>query len=222
MMNILKKNRYILSLLLLLLLIIFYTPFMNILANINKYTHEESGYLITENRLLKSENSDLKREIESISKLEPYAKYNYSLTRLSYRELYNDSIITILGGEDKDYHIGNAVINENGLVGIITEVSTHYSKVKIIKNIKDFSVKINNSYGSISKYIDNLLLVENVSNYEDIHLNDEVYTSTLGGIHESLYIGYVYKIEDEKINKNIYIKSNVDFNNLSYMYVVGD
>lgn len=222
MMNLLKKNRIFYYFIILFLIITFHQPFINILANINTFTKEKDDYLVAENNLLKTENKALKEDINSLSDLGQYAKYNYSLTRLSYRELYNNSTIYILGGEDKNYNVGNALINSLGLVGIITEVKKNYSKVRILPDLKDFSVKINNSYGSISSFKDGLLLVMNISNYDDIHLNDEVYTSSLGNIHESLYIGYVYKIEEHNINKDIYIKTKVDFNNLNYMYVVGE
>ena len=222
MQNFMKKLKVHYYLIIILLILLYHNTFINILSNINSFTKSDSDVTKAENKILKTENITLKEELANVTSLKPYAKYNYSLTRLSYREVYNSSVIYIRGGLDKNYAKGNALINEKGLVGIISEVYDTYSKATLIYDIDNFSIKINDSYGSITSYDGDLLLVKNISNYDNIHLNDEVYTSSLGILHESLYIGYVKKIEEHDISKDIYIKTDVDFNNLSYMYVVGE
>ncbi len=222
MMNIIKKIKLYHALIIFLILILLYEPFINVMSYINIITSPINDNANTELTLLKEENNYLKEELANLTNLEPFAEYNYSLTRLSYQELYNDKVITIMGGKDKDYKQGNVLINDKGVVGVIKDVSEHTSIVNLLFALNNFSVKINDAYGTISDYQDGYLIVKNISNYESVALNDEVYTSSLGQIHESLYVGYVYKILDHDFSKEIYIKSDVDYNNLNYMYVVGE
>ena len=65
------------------------------------------------------------------------------------------------------------------------------------------------------------LIISNISNYDDIDLNDEVYTSTLGSIKDKIYVGKVNKISSLATEKIIYVKSNVDIKDVNYLYVVG-
>lgn len=218
-LRIIKKN-YLL--IILLALFIYKSAFINLFANINSLLTKKDNYPASEINILKEENNSLKEELKNISKLDSYASYNYSLTRLSYRSLYDDYEIHIQGGTDKNYKENYAVLNSEGLVGIITSVDKHESKVKLLSGIPNLSVKINDTYGTLSAYEDNLLIINNISNYSKINLNDEVYTSTLGKIKERIFIGTVYKVEEADIEKRIYVKSKVDFNNINYLYVVGD
>ena len=72
------------------------------------------------------------------------------------------------------------------------------------------------------EYDGKYLNVKDISREANINLNDEVYTSTLGNIKEKLYIGRVINLEDKTISKEIIIESNVDFNNLNYLLIIGD
>lgn len=214
------KNYYIY--LVLFLLFIFKGTFINIVDNIGFLFTNNKNKDLAEIRLLQNQVNDLKKEYKDITSLENYAKYNYDITRISYRVSYKSDEFYIYGGKNKSYDINYAVMNEDGLVGIITEVYKDYSKVKILTSITNLSVKIKNTYGTITQYSDSLFKVSDLSNYDKIRLNDLVYTSSLGTIKESIYIGYVVKIEENDISKTIYIKNNVDFNSLSYLYVVGE
>lgn len=218
-LSIIKKHYF---LIILLFILIYHNAFLNLLANISILTKKNDNIENAEISILKEENKYLKEELASISNLSIYASYNYSLTRMSYRAIYDNHEIYIIGGKDKKYDINYAVINEHGLVGIITETLENKSKVNLLSGIPNLSVKINDSYGTLSGYEEGFLIINNISNYSKINLNDEVYTSSLGILKERLFIGTVYRIEDEDISKKIYVKTKVDFNNLNYLYVVGD
>lgn len=217
-LRIIKRNYF---LIILLALFIFRSSLINLLANINTYITKPDNYENAEINILKEENNSLKEELQNLSNLEIYANYGYSLTRLSYRNIYDNYEIYIQGGSEKKYQENYAVINSAGLVGIIDSVNKNDSKVRLLSGIPSLSVKINDTYGTLSGYEDNLLIISNISNYSKINLNDEVYTSTLGAIKEKILVGTVYKVEDKDIEKKIYVKSKVDFNNLNYLYVVG-
>ncbi len=218
-LRIIKKNYFLIFI---LALFIFKSTFINLLANINTLITKQDNYPNAEINILKEENSALKDELKKLSNLDIYANYGYSLTRLSYRSMYNNHEIHIQGGDDLKYKENNAVINSEGLVGIISNVMPHESKVQLLSGVPNLSVKINDTYGTLSAYEEGFLIISNISNYSKIDLNDEVYTSTLGAIKEKIFIGTVYKIEESDIEKKIYIKSKVDFHNLNYLYVVGD
>ena len=204
------------------MLLIYKSAFINLIANINVMFTKKDNVVNTEINLLKEENKHLKEELLNLTNLDLYANYNYSLTRMSYRSIYDNHEIYIQGGSDKNYDANYAVINSSGLVGIITEVKNNESIVKLLSGIPNLSVRINDTYGTLSNYEDGFLIISNISNYSQINLNDEVYTSTLGTIKEHIFIGNVYKIEDGDISKKVYVKSKVDFENLNYLYVVGD
>ena len=123
-----------------------------------------------------------------------------------------------------------AVVNSNGLIGIIDKVYKNYSIVKLITTSNDnkISVKIKKDntylYGTITSYKDNLFLLEGITNYQDISLNSDVLTTGYGVFPSDILIGKVTKIEENKYNtsKIIYVKSNVNFNEINYVSILGN
>lgn len=217
MMKIIKNSYFYF---ILLIIILNHSTFINIITNFSKIATNNDNIDIAELNILKDENAYLKEELNKISSLSSYANYNYKISRLSYRDPKNRSIFYINGGKNEDFKIGYALVNNEGLVGLITEVYDSYSKCSTIDNI-DISISINNIYGTITKNDDIYLISNNFSNKDDINLNDIVYTSELGIIKESIKIGTVKKIDNSDISKTIYIEPFVDFNNISYLYVIG-
>lgn len=149
--------------------------------------------------------------------------YNYKLSKIIFKESYNTNKYNIQYGKN-DYIIkGLGVINEFGLIGKITSVNDNTSELTTLKELKDVSVIIKDIPGKLNyNYKKESFIVSDISNYDDIHINDKVYTSGYGTIKEKLYIGKVIKVENETISKKIYVKSEVDFNNLNYILIVGD
>lgn len=146
---------------------------------------------------------------------------SYILGKLAFRDVYNFfDYMTIY--TDTLVNAGNIVINEKGLIGIINKTNNNESKVKLLTNINNLSVKVSSSYGIISSYDkkNNLLLVKNISNYKKINIGDEVLTSGLTNIDGGIKVGKVEKIEEKNIEKYIYVKPYVDFNNINYVYVI--
>lgn len=205
-----------------LIILLSHSLIINLVTNFNRLITDNKNEYLTEVNILKEENEYLKKEINNITKLNSYANYNYKLTRLSYRSVNNKNIFYINGGKDNNFQENYALVNELGLVGIISKVNDTYSECNTILNIDNLSIKINNSYGTISKYEDYYLISEDFSNKDDTKLNDIVYTSELGTVKESIKIGIVKKIDNTSITKKIYIEPFVDFNNISYLYVIGE
>ena len=149
--------------------------------------------------------------------------YTYIVSKITYKESYNTTKYIIQYGSNDNVSIGLAVTNEYGLIGKITKVNKHTSELTTIKDLKDLSVVINESYGKLNyDYNNDLFIISDISNYDKVHINDEVYTSGYGTIKEKLYIGKVTNIEVKDFKKIIYITSLVNFNNLNYVLIVGD
>jgi rod shape-determining protein MreC len=214
------RNSYIYFILIIIAL--NFSLIVNFITNISKLLLDNTGLYETEINLLTSENNYLKDELSNITELSTYANYNYTITRLSFRSVDNKNIFYINGGNNNNFKTNYALVNSNGLVGIITEVYDDYSICNTINNLNNLSIKINNNYGTISEYDGEYLISKDFSNQDNTNLNDIVYTSELGIVKESIKIGTITKIENTSITKTIYIKPFVDFNNISYLYVVGD
>lgn len=216
-----KIMKYSFPYFIIIIIILCHSLIINLITNINKLiTNNENEYL-TEVNILKEENNYLKKEIDNITKLSEYANYNYKLTRLSYRSVSDKNKFYINGGKDQDFYENYALVNNLGLVGIISKVNDTYSECNTILKANNLSIKINDAYGTIKSYEDYYLISEDFSNKDNTKLNDIVYTSELGLVKESIKIGTVKKIDNTSINKKIYIEPFVDFNNISYLYVIG-
>ena len=119
------------------------------------------------------------------------------------------------------------IINENGLIGFVKRTSNFISQVDLINGVDEnnsFAVFIksgnNNILGVLSEYDKkkNLFKVKDIITNNDIKENDEVVLKE----NESIYIGSVVRQEydEENLSKIVWIKSNVDFDNLLYVLVV--
>lgn len=149
--------------------------------------------------------------------------YNYLVSKVIYKESYSMGNFIIQYGSNNNVSDGLGVINEYGVVGKITKVDKKVSELTLLRDIKDLSVKINDTYGKLNyNYDKDEFVISDISNYDKVYVNDKVYTSGYGSIKESLYIGKVKKIENEDISKKIIVDTDVDFNNINYVLIVGD
>lgn len=149
--------------------------------------------------------------------------YSYKISKIIYKEFYNIGKYKIQYGKDNGIENGMGVTNEFGFIGKITKVDNKTSELTTIKDLKDLSVVVNDSYGKLNyDYETNTFTISDISNYDKVYVNDLVYTSGYGSIKEKLLIGKVIKVDNNDISKKIVINSVVDFNNLNYVLIVGD
>jgi len=149
--------------------------------------------------------------------------YNYKISKIIYKESYNISKFIIQYGKKDGIEVGMGVTNEFGFIGKITDIDEYTSELTTLKDLRDVSIVVNDSYGKLNyNYETNEFIISDISNYDKVYVNDEVYTSGYGTIKEKLYIGKVTKIVGETISKKVYDKIDVDFNNLNYLLIVGD
>ena len=149
--------------------------------------------------------------------------YNYKVSKITYKESYNASKYKVQYGYKDKVSVGMGVTNEFGFIGKITETNEHTSELTLLKDLKDLSVVVNDSYGKLNyDYNTNTFTISDISNYDKVYVNDEVYTSGYGTIKEKLYIGKVVKINNNDISKEVIVNTVVDFNDLNYILIVGD
>lgn len=170
--------------------------------------------------------ADAMKENESLKEIIDFKEtvnYEYIVSRVKYRDVldFTDEL-QIFKGSNDGLEKGLAVVNDKGLIGTIKTVDKSISKVELISN-KDsnISVRINDIYG-ILKFSDNKLIVSNITNYSEINIGDEIYTSGIGNLPGGIYVGEVKEINlsDLGIEQIVLVEPAVDFNNITYLMVV--
>ena len=217
--NMMKKNKEYIILLFLFLLGIF-------IFNINTFSLNDYQEK-TLNSLSNIYCENIKKDYEELLEANQFLitnNLNAILTKVKFRNIYNyKNSLTIYKGSGDNIVKGMLVLDENGLVGIIDKVYKNNSEVKLITN-KDIniSVKINNSYG-ILKLSGGKIIVTDLTLYDEINVDDEVYTSGIGNLLGNIFIGKVKNIDIDKnnIEKTLEISLGSNLNNLNYLYVVG-
>ncbi len=147
---------------------------------------------------------------------------SYLNSYIIYKDIYNYiNEITIRGGLDYDLD-KYPVVYDNTLVGVISKVADTSSIVKLITN-KDskISVKVNDSIGVLESK-DNKLVVSNISNYSNINIGDNIYTSGLGNLAENIYIGTVkdIQLDHKNIEKIITVDYKLDIKKINYVTII--
>lgn len=184
-----------------------------------------------------AENNNLKKEVKKLKEME---ELNTILSQMVYKNatIVNREIsywaneVTIDKGKVDGIEKKQAVVNSDGLLGIVSKVSNHTSTVKLLSNENmgdKISVKIKvgdeYAYGLISKYSSkkNSYTVEGIGESLNIPKGSEVVTTGMGDTFPSgLLIGHVTKVTTDNfdLSKVAIVKSSVDFNDLDYVTVL--
>ena len=181
---------------------------------------------------------DLEEDIDELKKMlelkDSYSDYNrvYSTVISRNREFFLDNLVIDKGSKD-GIKKGNLVINYNGLIGKIEKVNKNTSIVKLISN-NDKKINIlvslnsNNKdyYGVLCGYDEKekLIKVCDIEKASSPNVGDEIKTSNLSNSFPSgIFVGKVEKVQTDRfgLSCTLYLKSNVNFNNIHYVYVVG-
>lgn len=135
-----------------------------------------------------------------------------------------DSLVIDKGGID-GIEEGAYITSNGALIGIITEVSSSTSVVRLITDSENkLSVKILDKeiYGLIDDYENDYLIMTGVKN-DKVSIGDKVVTTGIGYIYpDNIYIGEVAKVvkNDFDSTLEVLIKTPIDFNNIYYVLVV--
>ncbi|MGM9834176.1 MAG: rod shape-determining protein MreC [Bacilli bacterium] len=196
-------------------IILFFISFvlLSIYTLVNMYLMENTGKSeIVSNYLYE----DLKKDMDILlnEKNIKYDGYKILGATMIERNIYSffDQIIINRGRED-GVSKNDAVVSEDGLVGIVSEVEDSYCKVMLVTNNDiNLSVKIGESYAVYNNGI-----IDNVIDYYLINEKDKVYTSGLTNIPEGIYVGEVKELDKDNAKARIDL---VSLKNLKYVYII--
>lgn len=200
-----------------------------------------------ENSKLQQEVIDLQNKLDDVQSLQSlktalnFVDEKYVAKTLSAKVVSkNDgnwySSFVVSAGSKDGVKKDSLVMNGNGLVGIVYEVSENYCKVISLLDTKSsvsFKLAKNSEFKGIITYGENIdqkidyrdegLLQGYMfdSNYEVLP-GDVVTTSGLGIFPEGIVIGKVGKVIEDKNNslKYVIVKPNVDFKNIDDVVIV--
>jgi rod shape-determining protein MreC len=188
----LKKNYFYIAILIIYILFLSKDTLLGLISN---------NFNLEDNVCSEKENY-YKNEYEVLSNLvnlninEEHITYSKVILRDIY-EFYDK--ITISSGSNSNINVGDAVIFDEGLLGVIKNVYDNYSEVALITNEStNISVKIGNSYGILYAK-SGKLYVKNIKLDGNINVGDEVLTSGLTKIPEGIKIGSVSKVEKDNL-----------------------
>lgn len=208
---------------------ILYEPIKNIKTKNKEYENLKS--IEIEYNLNKTIIEEQKKTIEELKKLteinytlEDYKEINASVIKRNLDTFYMN--ITLDKGELNGVEKDSAVVNKDGMIGIVTNTTSNTSTVKLLTNLK-LSVKIISNekeiYGILNKYEDNLYVIEGISENTIVENGMEVLTTGLGNnIPSGIKIGTVVKEEKDHfdLNRTIYVKPIVNFNDINYVKIL--
>ena len=195
-------------------------------SNDTKYNNDNSGEIND----LKTEIEDLKKELKLDNVLSDKKVIYASIIKRSPNYWYD--IITINKGYKDGVEKGDAILDNNSLVGEVVIVNKRTSEVKLISNnSKNYiSAKFNYNgkdyYGIIKKYsiLKNEFYLENViGDFKDIKGINVVTSGLSNNMPSGLLIGQIKEIKSDKYNLsyNIVLSPNTDFNDIRIVKVVG-
>lgn len=212
-----KKYKDYILLLIIFLLFIFSGSINRFLIAINPNL-DTKNIELNYDKYLKDELDNIKK----INNIEFNDDLDLQVSRVKYRNVYEYSdTLTIYKGFKNNVFVNDVVLNNDGLIGIVTKTYDYYSIVTLITNKNsNISVKINDAIG-ILKTINNTLVVTNINNYEKVNVDDEIYTSGLGNLPDNIYIGKVKSINlnNTEIEKVVEVNINDRLEKLDYFFI---
>lgn len=201
-----KRNYYIF--IFIFLVVLFRTSILNLFMNVKKmFTSAEPNIEIV---TLKEENRRLKDEYTSLLDFKSRINIDedYTITNVHKSNYGFDKIV--LNGSFKE---DSEIVSDDGLVGIITKSDNNLSYGDYLFNTH-ILVRIDDTEGKIyGRDDDGNLLIKEISNYNNIKINDNV--SSMHG----MYIGKVVNIIYEDLESIIVVKMG-SVNNLNYVGVI--
>lgn len=201
-----KRNYYIF--IIIFLVVLFRTSILNLFMNVKKmFTSAEPNIEIV---TLKEENRRLKDEYTSLLDFKSRINIDedYTITNVHKSNYGFDKIV--LNGSFKE---NSEIVSDEGLVGIITKSDNNLSYGDYLFNTH-ILVRIDDMEGKIyGRDVDGNLLIKEISNYNNIKINDNV--SSMHG----MCIGKVVNIIYEDLESIIVVKM-ASVNNLNYVGVI--
>jgi len=169
--------------------------------------------IILDNIYIKKLEKEL-QDLKVINKVFTKTKGIYGKVLYQNPYKFNDEVIVAIQSDSVE--VGNYVINEKGLVGIVKNVYQNFIVVRLLTSKEVLmQVKVSDCYGLL-KYNEKIILT-NISNNCLVNINDQVYTSDLGKQDEVIFIG---NVSNSGIKGEYEVNLSVNFNNLNYVVVI--
>jgi len=203
-----------------------YEKYEKIIKKYDKVKLMETKYEEAEKEI-----NDLKKILELNNTLSESSYMNATIINRNIGYWYNT--VTIDKGEKDGIEKDMAVINNDGLIGIVTKTSKLNSTVKLLTTAdtnSKISVKIkvdedNYIFGLLVGYDKDKksFIIEGIANNTEIPISSMVTTTGLGNNFPSgILIGRVDKITKDNFDlaRTVLVKSSVDFDNINYVTVL--
>lgn len=202
------QNKYKICIFYIIVGIFIVLSFM--LGNIFSYLRFDDKKYVS-SYVLGLKNKELEDEVRELRKFvnSDLNEFSYVIGKVKYRDLYkfNEEIVI----DVRDVSKGDAVVNSEGLVGIVV---SDKGNVKLLTSTYNVSVSIGECYGNLSNGS-----VDMVDKECNVSVGDKVYTSGLGNIVKGIYVGSVSKVDNDSLGLVLDINL-IDNSNLNYVGVI--
>lgn len=168
--------------------------------------YDDKDYI--DDKLLVLENKELKDRLEGLK----YFDKEYVVGKVLVRDLY-DFYEEIIIDVNDEVIVGDAVVNDEGLIGVASKVDNNVH-VKLLTSNYKVSVGIGECYGNLSNSKINMIDKEC-----NVKLGDIVSTSGLNDIPKGIYVGKVSKIDDDGLGLILEVEL-VNNKHLNYVGVI--
>ena len=189
---------------------LLFVIYVGYLIDFVKYNNYDSVMLNT----LKIENDNLRKKVIDLETgLNLMSNGDFIISRVLIRDIYKfyDEIII----DSNNVSIGDAVVNEEGLIGIVSDIRNDKSIVALLTSDVNVSVSINGVYGVLQNGVVSML-----DKYSKINVGDKVYTSGLTLVPGGIYVGEVVSVDETGDGLGLVAKVKIISNNdLNYVGV---
>lgn len=168
--------------------------------------YDDKNYI--DDKLVVLENKELKERLEGLK----YFDKEYVVGKVLVRDLY-DFYEEIIIDVNDEVIVGDAVVNDEGLIGVVSKVDNNVH-VKLLTSNYKVSVSIGECYGNLSDSKINMIDKEC-----NVKLGDIVSTSGLNDIPKGIYVGKVSKIDDDGLGLILEVEL-VNNKHLNYVGVI--
>ena len=202
------------------------------LAAENEKLQAKVDNLTAENSQLVQDQEELERLRSLLDLKEQYSSYDMIGARITAKDTGNwFNVFTIDKGSDDGVQVDCNVISDGGLVGIVTEVGTHWATVRSIiddsSNVSAMTVSTQDNCvveGDLELIDEGKLSFSQLYDQDNkVTVGERIVTSNISEKYvEGLFIGYVSDIQQDSNNltKTGTIVTPVDFQHLKDVLVI--
>ena len=176
------------------------------------FRYDDKEYV--DNKLLEIENIELKERYDELSNFidGDIKEFNYIIGKVKYRDMYRFYEEIIVNVNDVD--VGNAVVNSEGLIGVVSDNKDNNVSVRLLTSKYNVSVSVGECYGNLSNG-----KVDMIEKECNVSVGDKLYTSGLNDIVKGIYVGEVSNIVEDELGLILEVKL-IDNRNLNYVGVI--